>query len=109
MVSTSEYVIAGILDKVAASSNVSVSMAGQLITVFALANAFGSPLVIMATTKMNPRKLLMLSLSIMVFGCLMTFTLPGFGFLRNTPFFSRRECLLEVGVWLKEINCLSIY
>ncbi|MDP4157423.1 MAG: MFS transporter, partial [Bacillota bacterium] len=36
MVSTSEYVIAGILDKVASSAHVSVSAAGQLITVFAL-------------------------------------------------------------------------
>ncbi len=81
MVSTSEYVIAGILDKVAASNNVSVSVAGQLITVFALANAFGSPLVVMATTKMNQRKLLMLSLVLMVLGSLMTITLPGFGFL----------------------------
>ncbi|PGY06332.1 MFS transporter [Bacillus sp. AFS031507] len=81
MVSTSEYVIAGILDKVAASNNVTVSVAGQLITVFALANAFGSPLVVIATTKMNQRKLMMLSLALMVLGSVMTITLPGFGFL----------------------------
>jgi DHA1 family putative efflux transporter-like MFS transporter len=81
MVSTSEYVIAGILDKVAATNNVSVSAAGQLITVFALANAFGSPLVVMATTKMNQCKLLNLSLVLMVLGSVMTFILPGFGFL----------------------------
>ncbi|MEH7097120.1 MFS transporter [Neobacillus vireti] len=81
MVSTSEYVIAGILDKVAASNHVSVAAAGQLITVFALANAFGSPIVVMATTKMNQRKLLILSLTLMVLGSVMTFTLPGFGFL----------------------------
>jgi DHA1 family putative efflux transporter-like MFS transporter len=81
MVSTSEYVIAGILDKVAASNNVTVSVAGQLITVFALANAIGSPLVVMATTKMNQRKLLMLSLVLMVLGSMMTFTLTGFDLL----------------------------
>ncbi|MEH7116290.1 MFS transporter [Neobacillus vireti] len=81
MVSTSEYVIAGILDKVAASNHVSVGVAGQLITVFAIANAVGSPLVIMLTTKLNQRKLLMLSLVLMVLGSVMTITLPGFGFL----------------------------
>ncbi|MBT2722600.1 MFS transporter [Bacillus sp. ISL-46] len=81
MVSTSEYVIAGILDKVAASNHVSVAVAGQLITVFALANAIGSPLVVMATTKMNQRKLLILSLILMVLGSVMTFTITGFGFL----------------------------
>ena len=81
IVSTSEYVIAGILDKVAASNNVSVSVAGQLITIFAIANAVGSPFVVMATTKMNQRKSLMLSLVLMVLGSLMTITIPGFGFL----------------------------
>jgi DHA1 family putative efflux transporter-like MFS transporter len=81
IVSTSEYVIAGILDKVASSIDVSVSVAGQLITVFALANAFGSPLVVMATTKMNQRKLLMLSLVLMVLGSVMTLILSGFVFL----------------------------
>ncbi|MDQ6599012.1 MFS transporter [Bacillus salipaludis] len=81
MVSTSEYVIAGILDEVAASNHVSVSAAGQLITVFAIANAVGSPLVVMATTKLNQRKLLIFSLILMVLGSVMTFTLPGFGFL----------------------------
>ncbi|XRG77943.1 MFS transporter [Rossellomorea sp. GAMAL-10_SWC] len=81
IVSTSEYVIAGILDKVAISTNVSVSVAGQLITVFALANAFGSPLVVMATTRLHQRKLLILSLALVVFGSLMTIILPGFSFL----------------------------
>jgi DHA1 family putative efflux transporter-like MFS transporter len=81
MVSTSEYDIAGILDKVAASNHVSVAMAGQLITVFAIANAVGSPLVVMATTKLNQRKLLMLSLCLMVLGSVMTFSLTGFGLL----------------------------
>ena len=81
MVSTSEYVIAGILDKVATSNHVSVAMAGQLITVFAIANAIGSPLVVMATTKLNQRKLLMLSLCLMVLGSVMTFSLTGFGLL----------------------------
>jgi DHA1 family putative efflux transporter-like MFS transporter len=81
MTATTEFIIAGILDKVAASANISVSAAGQLITVFAIANAIGSPIVMMATAKMDRRKLLMLSLSILVFGSVLTATLSGFGFL----------------------------
>ncbi|MEW4211713.1 MFS transporter [Priestia megaterium] len=81
MVSTSEYVIAGILDKVADSVNVSVAAAGQLITVFAIANAVGTPIIMMITAKITPRKLLMLSLSTMVIGSILTVTLSGFGFL----------------------------
>ena len=44
LVGTSEFIIAGILDKVAADVGVSVSAAGQLITVFSLAYAFGTPI-----------------------------------------------------------------
>lgn len=43
LVGTSQFVISGILDKVASSVGVSISAAGQLITVFALANAIGTP------------------------------------------------------------------
>lgn len=91
MVATTEFIIAGILDKVAASANISVSAAGQLITAFAIANAIGSPIVMMATAKMDRRKLLMFSLSILVLGSVLTITLSGFGFL----IFSR--VLLAVG------------
>jgi DHA1 family putative efflux transporter-like MFS transporter len=91
MVATTEFIIAGILDKVAASANISVSAAGQLITAFAIANAIGTPVVMMATAKMDRRKLLMFSLSILLLGSVLTITLSGFGFL----IFSR--VLLAVG------------
>jgi DHA1 family putative efflux transporter-like MFS transporter len=54
LVGTSQFVIVGILDKVAASVDVSVSAAGQLISVFALANAIGTP-VVMVATAMRPQ------------------------------------------------------
>ena len=81
MVGTSQFVIVGILDKVAASVGVSVSSAGQLITAFALANAIGTPIVIVATAKMNQSKQLLLALVILLLGIVSTLALPGFGFL----------------------------
>lgn len=81
IVGTSEFVIAGILDKVATSADISISAAGQLVTVFSIAYAFGPPVIIMALAKMDRRKLLMLALSILVLGSLMTVTLSGFIFL----------------------------
>ena len=45
-VGTSQFVIVGVLDKVAASLGVSLGTAGQLVTAFALANAVGAPLLI---------------------------------------------------------------
>jgi MFS transporter, DHA1 family, putative efflux transporter len=80
-VGTSQFVIVGILDKVAASVGVSVSAAGQLISVFALANAIGTPIVMVATAKMDRRKRLLLALAIILLGSILTVALPGFGFL----------------------------
>jgi DHA1 family putative efflux transporter-like MFS transporter len=81
LVGTSQFVIVGILDKVAASVGVSVSAAGQLISVFALANAIGTPVVMVATAKMDRRKRLLLALAIILLGIVSTVALPGFGFL----------------------------
>jgi DHA1 family putative efflux transporter-like MFS transporter len=80
LVGTSQFAIVGILDKVAASVGVSVSSAGQLITVFALANAIGTPVVILATAKMDRRKQLLLALAIILLGSVLV-ALPGFAFL----------------------------
>lgn len=91
MTATSEFIIAGILVKVAASAHISVSSAGQLITVFAVANAIGTSVVMMAVVKMDRRKLLMLSLGVIALGSVLTVVLPGFGFL----IFSR--VLLAIG------------
>lgn len=81
VVGTSQFVIVGTLDKVADSVGVSVATAGQLITVFALGNAIGTPLVMVATTKMDQRKQLLLALAIILLGVSGIITLPGFGLL----------------------------
>jgi predicted MFS family arabinose efflux permease len=81
LLGTAQFVIVGILDKVAASVGVSVSEAGQLITVFALANAVGTPVVMVATAKVDQRKRLLLALAIMLLGIVGTVALPGFDFL----------------------------
>ncbi|MCR8866579.1 MFS transporter [Priestia megaterium] len=81
VVGTSQFVIVGTLDKVAASVDVSVATAGQLITVFALGNAIGTPLVMVATSKMDQRKQLVLALAIILLGLIGVIALPGFGLL----------------------------
>ncbi len=81
LVGTSQFVIVGVLDKVAASAGVSVSTAGQLITAFALANAIGTPLVIMVTAKMNQSRQLLLALSLVLFGIVLMLIFSGFGWM----------------------------
>ena len=81
LIGTSQFVIVGILDKVAASVGVSVATAGQLITAFALASAIGTPLVIVTTAKLNQRRQLLLALVIFLLGIAITLGLQGFSFL----------------------------
>lgn len=81
LVGTSQFVIVGILDKVAASMGVSIATAGQLVSTFALANAIGTPLVIMATAKMSQNRQLLLALSIVLFGISLMLIFPSFSWL----------------------------
>ncbi|WP_242243724.1 MFS transporter [Bacillus cereus group sp. BfR-BA-01309] len=78
---TAEYVIAGILDQVADSTHVSLAAAGQLITIFSIGFAFGTPIFMMIAAKMERRKLLILSLVLIIIGSVMTVVLPGFSLL----------------------------
>lgn len=81
MVGTSQFVISGILDKVSVSVGVSVSLTGQLITAYALANAIGTPIIMMATSKIGQRRQLLLSLTVFLIGMIATIVLPGFTLL----------------------------
>jgi DHA1 family putative efflux transporter-like MFS transporter len=96
LVGTSEFIIAGILDKVAADVGVSVSAAGQLITVFSLAYAFGTPILMVATARMERRKLLLYALGVFVIGNGIAAVFPGFEALMA----SRIILALSTGVFV---------
>jgi len=63
-IGTDGFLIAGLLPQIADTYGVSGSAAGQLITVFAVAYAVGSPLLAVATGRVERRRLL-----VMVLGC----------------------------------------
>lgn len=81
LVGTSEFIIAGILDKVAADIGVSLAAAGQLITVYSLAYAFGTPFLMAATAKVDRKRLLIYSLAVFVIGNFAALAFSGYGFL----------------------------
>lgn len=81
LVGTSEFVIAGILDRVASDVGVTLAAAGQLITVYSLAYAIGTPILIAITAKMDRRKLMLAALALFVLGNLFTITTTGFAML----------------------------
>ncbi|MFS0838550.1 MFS transporter [Paenibacillus sp. 1P03SA] len=78
LVGTSEYIIAGILDKIAASLDISLVAAGQLITVFSLVYGLGTPLLIALTARWERRNLLICSLGLFVVANVLAYILPGF-------------------------------
>ncbi|MNH98276.1 Purine efflux pump PbuE [compost metagenome] len=96
LVGTSEFIIAGILDKVAVDSGVSVSAAGQLITVFSLSYAFGTPILMAVTARLERRKLLLYALAVFVIGNVVAVALPGYEFLVG----SRVILALSTGVFV---------
>lgn len=96
LVGTSEFVLVGILDKVADDVGITVSAAGQLVTMFAFTNAIGTPLIILATSKLSQRKQLLLALIFTVAGSLMTVLLPGYILLM----ISRIVLALGMGVFI---------
>ncbi|UVI30067.1 MFS transporter [Paenibacillus spongiae] len=96
LVGTSEFIIAGILDKVAEDTGVSVSSAGQLITVFSLAYAFGTPFLMAVTARMERRKLMLYSLAVFIAGNIIAAAMPGFEFLM----LSRIVLALSTGVFV---------
>jgi DHA1 family inner membrane transport protein len=63
-----ELLVVGVLDRMAADLNVSISGAGTLVTVYALGLAIGGPILTALTIKMN-RKLLLITSVVLFIAC----------------------------------------
>lgn len=102
LVGTSNYIISGILDRIAETLGTSVAAAGQLITVYSLAYAVGTPILMALTAKIDRRKLLLYSLGLFIAANLLTFILSGFGF------FIAARIVTALGAGVVTVNALSI-
>ncbi|MEH6939155.1 MFS transporter [Bacillus sp. JJ664] len=78
LVGTSQYNISGNLDKMADVLGVSIGAAGQLITVFSLVYAIGTPILMVLTAKMERRKLLIYTLFVFIIGNLLSVIVPSY-------------------------------
>lgn len=63
-----EFVIMGLLTEVAADLNVSVSKAGQLISIYALSVAVGGPIIVLLTYRLKRKTTLLLLMLIFILG-----------------------------------------
>lgn len=77
----SEMVVAGILNLLASQLQISVALAGQLITVYSLAFAIGTPVVVSLTSRMRRRKLMLLTMIVFIIGNLIAFASSSFTLL----------------------------
>ncbi|MEU5582890.1 MFS transporter [Streptomyces huasconensis] len=75
------YVMAGLLPVVAGDLGTTVSLAGQMVTVFTLAYAVSAPLVAGLLSGMRPRVLLLVALAVFTLGNGLTALAPGLGAL----------------------------
>ncbi|MCE0448781.1 MFS transporter [Brevibacillus sp. AF8] len=102
LVGTSNYIVSGILDRIAETLGTNVAAAGQLITVYSLAYAIGTPILMALTAKMDRLKLLLYSLGLFIAANLLTFILSGFGF------FITARIITALGAGVVTVNALSI-
>lgn len=78
---TAELVVVGILNLIAQDMAVSISTAGQLVTVYALGMSIGGPILTALTARLGRRFLLWLSLAIFIAGNVLAVVAVGFGML----------------------------
>ncbi|MCK9857791.1 MFS transporter [Paenibacillus sp. ATY16] len=76
-----EFVIMGILPNVASDLNVSISAAGQLITMYALGVAVGAPIMTILTSRIPQKKLLCILMLLFILGNGLSVVAPNYAVL----------------------------
>lgn len=102
LVGTSEYIISGILDQIAHTLGITLAAAGQLITIFSLVYALSTPVLMALTASMDRRKLMMYALGLFVFGNVLAFVLPGYGW------FIAARIIMAMGAGVVVVTALTI-
>ncbi|MFC3745127.1 MFS transporter [Paenibacillus sp. GCM10012306] len=102
LVGTSEYVISGILDKISLSLDISITSAGQLVTIFSFIYAICTPVVMALTAKIERQKLLVAALGVFVIANVLAFVLPGF------ELFVVARALMALGAGTVVVSALAI-
>jgi len=80
-VGTDSFVVAGILSQVAASLHVSIALAGQMVTLYALSYALLSPTVAALAAHWPRKRLLLAGMAVFVAGNVMTALAPSIGWV----------------------------
>ncbi|MFB7156199.1 MFS transporter [Lysinibacillus sp. NPDC056232] len=93
---TVELVIAGIINMIAEDLHVSVGAVGQLVSVFSLVFAFGAPVLIALTSKVEKRKLLLIAMLTFLGGNILSIVSPNFTTLLIARIILAASCSIVV-------------
>lgn len=102
LVGTSEYVISGILDKISDTLEISVTSAGQLVTIFSFIYAVCTPVMMALTAKVPRQRLLVIALGVFVAANALSFVVPGYGL------FVLARAIMALGAGMVVVTALDI-
>jgi DHA1 family purine base/nucleoside efflux pump-like MFS transporter len=95
---TVELVIAGILNMIATDLEVSVGRVGQLVSIFSLVFAFGAPILIALTSRVERRKLLLIAMITFLVGNILSIVSPNYTTLLIARIILAASCSIVVVV-----------
>lgn len=104
VVSTSQFVIVGVLDKIAASLGISLATAGELVSAFSFTNALLAPPVMMLVSKLPRNRQLLIGMGLVVLGIF--FTIPAISF--DTMLIGRAFMGIGNGVFISTAYLLAV-
>lgn len=81
LTATSELTVSGVISQIAGDFGITLGLAGQLVTVFSLAYAIGTPLLISLTSRWDRKKLLLYAQLAFIAGCLVAWVSPNIAVL----------------------------
>lgn len=77
-IGTAEFVVMGLLPDISRDLGVSIPLAGQLVTAYALGVVIGAPLLAIATSSMPRKRVLLLTVGIFILGNLLSAVSPNY-------------------------------
>ncbi len=95
---TVEFIITGLLAMIAGDLHVSVGIVGQLVSIFSLVFAIGAPVFIAITSKMERRKLLLIAMTVFLFGNVISIISPNFTILLIARIILAASCSVVIVV-----------
>lgn len=81
LTATSELIVSGIIGTISRDLGISLALAGQLVTVYSLSFAIGTPVIISLTSRLDRKQMLLASLAVFIAGCLAAWISPNIAVL----------------------------